>query len=291
MGNITHYTGGQNVTDSMGTGDRRIEQVDALPGTPVPGVIYLTPSIISNAVTITGFEFTDDTDIAFGGGTRVVRVTGEEGAEYSLSYSSGASGATGNQVIPASGTQDTTVTIAANGGGGRSPGVTLTPNVLSDPETVSELVDATISINQAAAPSYGNSIIVLLAGVGSTAANPLLGDGNATATFSILIAAGWEITNIEFDPSSFFGVPPLQPFGMGPGPGGGHGTTNTPGNNTNSQNIGIAYRGRGTEISGSVSQANMTHSNFTITARETATGAISTGNTNNGISQVWIEIP
>ena len=150
---LTNHIGGQIVTANGVTEERQfIVDLDGSE-TRTAGNIYFTRSTISNSVSITAFAFTDTSTIGNGGGTRVVRVTGDEGAQYSLSYSSGASGDTSLQTIPASGMQDTTVTIAANGVGSsaRNPGVTIAVNASSEPETVlADGVNATISISQSA---------------------------------------------------------------------------------------------------------------------------------------------
>ena len=165
MADITQYVGGQIVTDTSGTGERQfiidndfdkdMSGAIVTPTTGVAGNIYITTSIITNSAEITAFVFTDTSQIGRAGGNRIVRVTGEEGAQYTLSYASGASGDTSLQTIPASGTQDTTVTISTNPNSTspstRNPSVTITVNASSDPETV--LVDnvmATISIEQEA---------------------------------------------------------------------------------------------------------------------------------------------
>ena len=121
MGKLTRFTGGQIVTEGTGANAETEERnfvisTNAIDDTTgfVEGNIYLIPSEITNSVELTGITFTDTSVVGISAVNRVVRVSGEEGASFFLSYSGGATGDTGTQTIPEGATfVDTTVAIPA----------------------------------------------------------------------------------------------------------------------------------------------------------------------------------
>ena len=159
MGNLTRYIGGQTVTtgsgDSAVSGERQFRMVNALPGSPESGVIYLTPSEIANSNEITGYELISSGSLGNGAGSFNVRVTGDEESQFSITGSNGASNV-GNTTIPIGETfvdVSVGVTAQAISAPQRFPRALLVPNPASNPETVfAEGFSATnpIQVTQAA---------------------------------------------------------------------------------------------------------------------------------------------
>lgn len=151
MGRLTDFTGGQIVTDSSGTGERQIQVVSALPMTPESGIIYMTPSTISNSVEITGFTgpsslTSTQTDVSF-------VVTGDDGAEFEIETNLG--GETGLLTIGSdvtSGVSFTSGILTVNvTGSPRDVIFTILPNPSSEPETILDSgLDDTITLTQPA---------------------------------------------------------------------------------------------------------------------------------------------
>lgn len=195
MGNITVYTGGQTVTDATGTGERHFEQVDVLPGTPVPGIIYLTPAVISNSRVITSFTRTGGA-ASFGsaGGSFEVTVVGDEGANYQLLFASGASTTdAAMQTLPASGTNVHTIDVAGGYtgiGDTRTPRVTLIPNNMLVPETVLDSGAASVAVSVS---QSGPAAITYLGSSAFVSATPAIGT-NISIAARTLITANFTIT-------------------------------------------------------------------------------------------------
>ncbi len=122
MGRLTQYIGGQVVTDNNVAEERQfIVDLDASE-TRVDGNIYITASEIQNAFEITNYELTSSGSLGQAATSFNVRVTGDEGARFTIVGSNGASNVS-QRTIDATGTDEFSVSVSQNpaGGASRSP--------------------------------------------------------------------------------------------------------------------------------------------------------------------------
>ena len=199
MGKLTDFIGGQTVTDNGVTGERNFVRVNELPASPEEGIIYITPTTIANSSVLTNYELISSGSLGNGAGSFNVRISGDEGAEFSITGSNGASNVGNTVILPEDdGVKEVSVgvTAQADGAATRMPSALLVPNPNSDPETIfAEGFTATnpITVSQAAGkeiPTCDVSAPSSITGTGfSTSWSISYGGDATTVTISASVIA------------------------------------------------------------------------------------------------------